>query len=116
MTITSEKAQWAIALLDKGELLHADIARTVGVSRQYVQQLSERKKKRAELVFRSGVLVALREAKGWSIRTLAKTIGIAPSEVSRWESGMHTPRLKRIKQLANLFGVEPKKFVTEKIS
>lgn len=112
MTVRSEKAMRIKAILAADPSKpHADVAREVGVTREYVRQVSERKADR-NLIFRADLLKKLRESKSWTTRELALKIGIASSEVSRWESGIHVPRQKRIKQLARAFGIEVHHFVT----
>lgn len=50
---------------------------------------------------------ALREAKGWSKRTLAERIAFNHSNVSRWESGRALPSLEALLLLAHALDVSP---------
>ena len=60
-------------------------------------------------------LKALREANGWSLRHVAKAIGVSHNTISKWEkdpdavSSSQTARPSRfnILKIAKLFGVEP---------
>lgn len=115
MTIRSQKAMRIKAMLVDPERSHADIAREVGVSREYVRQVAERKPERTH-IFKADFLKRLRESKGWTIRALADKIGVNCSEITRWETGVHVPRQSRIKQLAKAFGIREYQFTVSEES
>jgi transcriptional regulator with XRE-family HTH domain len=61
--------------------------------------------------FNGEKLRELRENRGWTVRDMALQLGVAPSAVSRWESGTHSPYKKRQLQIAGLFRINPKKLL-----
>ena len=50
-------------------------------------------------------LKSLREQHGYSQKYVAISVGVAPSIVSRWESGLKTPSRESIIRLAELYGI-----------
>ena len=50
-------------------------------------------------------LKCLREQHGYSQKYVAISVGVAPSIVSRWESGLKTPSRESIIRLAELYGI-----------
>jgi len=60
-------------------------------------------------------LRAIREMRGLSVRVAARIIGISPSTLQRWESGISSPSLEKITRSAErlnctiteLIGAEP---------
>lgn len=53
----------------------------------------------------SNKIERLRKRKGWSQEELANQIGVSRQAVFKWESGMNTPDLEKIKKLVKLFNV-----------
>lgn len=49
----------------------------------------------------------LRESLGLTQSDIARHMEVAPSQVSRWESGLRRPRPNRIRALLELLEVEP---------
>ena len=45
-------------------------------------------------------LVALRKMRGWSQKELARRVGMAPSQMNRYERGQARPMLRTIQRLA----------------
>lgn len=50
-------------------------------------------------------IIILRKKNGWSQEELAEKIGVSRQSVSKWEGAQSVPDLKKILQLAELFGV-----------
>ena len=50
-------------------------------------------------------LVSIRKKHGYSQKYVAVTLNVAPSVVSRWESGIKCPSRESIAKLADLYGV-----------
>lgn len=50
-------------------------------------------------------LIAIRKKHGFSQKYVAISVGVAPSIVSRWESGITTPSRENLSKLADLFNV-----------
>ena len=46
-----------------------------------------------------------RKAMGMTQTDLARSVGVGLATVSRWEMGLHDPKLHQLKALAKLFGV-----------
>jgi len=46
-----------------------------------------------------------RRAMGMTQTDLAHSVGVGLATVSRWEQGLHDPKLHQLKALAKLFGV-----------
>lgn len=58
--------------------------------------------RRVAWLVRKGLLAQMREQAGLSQSDVARYMGIAPSNVSRWESGAARPRADRAVQLLRL--------------
>lgn len=52
-----------------------------------------------------GRLRALRQTRGESVATAAKTIGVASRTLTRWEAGSNTPASHRFPAIARAYGV-----------
>ena len=50
-------------------------------------------------------LIETRKKKGFSQKYVALSVGVAPSIVSRWESGLKSPSRESYAKLADLYGV-----------
>lgn len=50
-------------------------------------------------------IIENRKRNGWSQEELADRLGVSRQSVSKWESAQSVPDMKRILQLAELFGV-----------
>ena len=50
-------------------------------------------------------LQELRQLHGMSVEDLARRIGVAPTVVSDWESGVSSPNDRQLSLLAHVFGV-----------
>ena len=50
-------------------------------------------------------IIENRKKNGWSQEELAEKLGVSRQSVSKWESAMATPDMKRIVQMSELFGV-----------
>ena len=53
----------------------------------------------------------LRKKSGLTQLELARRVGVKPSIISRYESGKVKPKLKRMEQMAEIFGVDTKEFI-----
>jgi transcriptional regulator with XRE-family HTH domain len=53
----------------------------------------------------AGRLVMLRRDNRLSQREFAKQLGVSPQNISLWETGQHNPSMKRLEQIAKLFGI-----------
>lgn len=51
-------------------------------------------------------LLHLRKQKGWSQEELAEQVGVSRQTISKWESGLIEPNWKRMRHLAQIFGVD----------
>ena len=54
----------------------------------------------------------LRKARGWTMKELAVRLGVGPTHLNKYESGLHAPPLEKLTQLADLFGVTVDYLVT----
>lgn len=54
----------------------------------------------------SSRLVRYRSAKGWSQAALAEAAGVAPTQISRYESGVNQPRPQVVAKLAKALGID----------
>ncbi|MBQ1404026.1 MAG: helix-turn-helix transcriptional regulator, partial [Lachnospiraceae bacterium] len=50
-------------------------------------------------------IIENRKKNGWSQEELANRLGVSRQSVSKWESAQAVPDLKKILQLAEVFGV-----------
>ncbi|WP_042165587.1 helix-turn-helix transcriptional regulator [Paenibacillus gorillae] len=57
-------------------------------------------------VFIAGNIKMNRERMGLSKEALGKRIGVSGVTIGYWEQGKTTPRMKKVEQLAAVFGVE----------
>lgn len=48
---------------------------------------------------------------GLSMQELADKIGVAPSTISYWEAGKTSPRMGKVKQLADIFNIDPSELI-----
>lgn len=114
MTIRSAKAKRILALLVEGQLSQSEIAKEVGVSREYVNQLVHQKP--ADYRFRAELLRILRTEKRLTMQEVASQIGVDAAQVARWENGLTQPRLRKIKLLAKLFGIDKNNFIEMEVA
>lgn len=57
----------------------------------------------------------LRESRGWSKAELARMIGKSRAAISQYESGVATPRMGVIEDLAQVFGVNKRDIIESRI-
>lgn len=58
-----------------------------------------------------GIYVSLRDAKGVTDYEVAKQTGITKSTFSEWKKGTYTPKIDKLKKIADYFGVTLDTFV-----
>ena len=56
------------------------------------------------------VYARMREARGVSDYAVCVATGIDPSTVSNWKTGKYTPKLDKLKKIADYFGVSVEVF------
>lgn len=52
-----------------------------------------------------------RQRRGWTLRTLAKALGVSHGAVAQWESGTTTPGFARLIDICNVFGLSVETFL-----
>lgn len=57
------------------------------------------------------VYARMRDARGVSDYAVCMATGVAPSTVSAWKSGDYTPKLDKLKKIADYFGVSVEVFI-----
>jgi transcriptional regulator with XRE-family HTH domain len=60
-----------------------------------------------------GALKRRRHQLGWSQRLAGEKAGFTPVELSRWETGDRTPRLKSLWRLCETYGLTPVELLRE---
>lgn len=55
----------------------------------------------------SGALEELKRRRGWSLRALARELGVSPSTAESWIKGWRTPDLERVPAIADALGETP---------
>ena len=53
----------------------------------------------------------MRDARGVSDYAVCKATGVDPSTMSNWKAGKYTPKLDKLKKIADYFGVSVEVFV-----
>lgn len=52
------------------------------------------------------LLIDAREARGLSLRALAREVGVSPVTLSYYETGRHNPTLSKVYELADQYGIQ----------
>ena len=60
-------------------------------------------------------IIENRKKNGWSQEELANRLGVSRQSVSKWESAQAVPDLKKILQLAEVFGVTTDYLIKDEI-